>query len=103
MFLKQRPDVAEADVADMRSEPSSNEPAAIVDPFARLRLATSAQPCAPPRRGIGVQLLLPPRLRGGADSFARGNVFLRSLSPPGLERLRPTFLIWGPGPDQHTP
>src|SRR3546814_7274512 len=74
MVLKQRPDGAEADVADMRSEPSSNEPAEIVDRFARLRLAKSEQRCAARGRGIGVQMLLPTRIGGGADSFERGNV-----------------------------
>src|SRR3546814_17404540 len=71
---------AEADVADMRSEPSSNEPAEIVDRFARLRLAKSEQRCAARGRGIGVQMLLPTRIGGGADSFERGNVCLRSLA-----------------------
>ena len=96
MFLKQRPDVAEADVADMRSEPSSNEPAEIVDRFARLRLAKSEQRCAARGRGIGVQMLLPTRIGGGADSFERGNVCLRSLCPLGMERIEINFLLGGP-------
>src|SRR3546814_2623676 len=95
MFLKQRPDVAEADVADMRSEPSSNEPAEIVDRFARLRLAKSEQRCAARGRGIGVQMLLPTRIGGGADSFERGNVCLRSLCPLGMERIEINFLLGG--------
>src|SRR3546814_8447153 len=100
MFLKQRPDVAEADVADMRSEPSSNEPAEIVDRFARLRLAKSEQRCAARGRGIGVQMLLPTRIGGGADSFERGNVCLRSLCPLGMERIEINFLLGGPGREE---
>src|SRR3546814_5344867 len=90
----------EADVADMRSETSSNEPAEIVDRVARLRLAKSEQRCAARGRGIGVQMLLPTRIGGGADSFERGNVCLRSLCPLGMERIEINFLLGGPGREE---